>query len=106
MSTITKVAINKILYYVPSGAIVLDYKPVGCAGSEYFIEPLPKYRKHEYVLLNYVEGVSIYILECKRKQLENIHIDFEESIMKSLFVFKNIYPEETCGCGKSILIKE
>ncbi len=81
----------------------LVVKNGGCAGMEYTLE----YAQDQKPLDESVEdkGVNILVDAKAVLFLVGTEVDFEETKLKSGFVFRNPNQTDACGCGESVTIK-
>ena len=74
----------------------------GCSGLSYFMDyvaaPEPTDKQFEADGLRYCVDRKSYLL------LNGVEIDWEQSLVKSGFVFHNPGAKRTCSCGESFTI--
>ncbi len=74
----------------------------GCSGLSYFIdfveEPDEKDKRFD------IGGVSICVDRKSYLFLNGTEIDFEETLMKTGFVFHNPLASRSCSCGESFTV--
>ena len=104
--TISENAVSKIKNLItdnaqPEGtAIRVGIKGGGCSGFSYtfgFENNQPT--KFDYLIE--AGGVKLVIDKKSAIYMAGTELDYESSIMKSGFVFKNPRAKTTCGCGSS-----
>jgi iron-sulfur cluster assembly protein len=71
----------------------------GCAGLQYKID-LAKEREPDDEVLE-LSGVTVFLDQQSVPYLDDLTIDFRETITESGFVFNNPKSSGACGCGKS-----
>lgn len=71
----------------------------GCSGFQYSLsvvsDPDPDWNKFEF------NGVTIVVDQLSMMYLEDVTLDYEESLAQSGFKFINPQVKSTCGCGQS-----
>ncbi len=88
----------------PGAAIRLGIKGGGCSGFSYAIEyedEPPRTRDREYE----IGGVRIIIDKKSLVYLMGTVLDFEKTLMKQGFRFRNPNEATSCSCGTSITFK-
>ncbi len=88
----------------PQSAIRLGIKGGGCSGFSYVIEyedegPRTRDRTFE------VEGVRIVVDKKSLIYLMGTELDFEKTLMKQGFKFRNPNEATSCSCGTSFTVK-
>jgi iron-sulfur cluster assembly protein len=88
----------------PQAAIRLGIKGGGCSGFSYVIEydddpPRPRDRTFEF------EGVRIVVDKKSLIYLMGTVLDFEKTLMKQGFKFRNPNEATACSCGTSFTVK-
>ncbi len=88
----------------PQAAIRLGIKGGGCSGFSYVIEydddpPRPRDRTFEF------EGVRIVVDKKSLIYLMGTVLDFEKTLMKQGFKFRNPNEATSCSCGTSFTVK-
>jgi len=81
-------------------AVRLSLREAGCSGLEYVLD----YEDHAATgdLRAQCDDVTIYIAEQFYDQaIRGLHIDYQEDMLSSAFVFNNPNKKGECGCGKS-----
>ena len=81
------------------GGLRLGVQGGGCSGLSYLIRFEPKQRPTDQVLD--FEGVRIFVDPKSLIYLDGMTLDYQESLMKSGFVFDNPNAKKSCGCGTS-----
>ena len=83
-----------------STAIRVGIKGGGCSGFTYtFTFEARDPGKFDYLIV--ADGVRVVIDKKSAIYMSGTELDYESSIMKSGFVFKNPRAKTTCGCGSS-----
>jgi len=88
----------------PNAAIRLGIKGGGCSGFSYVIEyddepPRTRDRTYEF------DGVRVVIDKKSLIYLMGTVLDFEKTLMKQGFKFRNPNEATSCSCGTSITFK-
>ncbi len=88
----------------PDSAIRLGIKGGGCNGFSYVIEfddnpPRERDRSFEF------DGVRVVIDKKSLIYLAGTVLDFEKTIMRQGFKFRNPNEASSCGCGTSFTVK-
>ena len=88
----------------PDAAIRLGVKGGGCNGYSYVVEfdddpPRPRDRGYE------VDGVHVVVDKKSLIYLMGSVLDFEKTMMKQGFKFRNPNEASSCGCGTSFTVK-
>lgn len=97
-----RMALNK--RGTPDAAIRLGIKGGGCSGFSYVIEyeddpPRARDRSFEF------EGVRVIIDKKSLVYLMGTVLDFEKTLMKQGFKFRNPNEATSCSCGTSFTVK-
>jgi iron-sulfur cluster assembly protein len=88
----------------PQAAIRLGIKGGGCSGFSYVIEyedEEPRTRDRTFE----VEGVRVVVDKKSLIYLMGTVLDFEKTLMKQGFKFKNPNEATSCSCGTSFTVK-
>jgi iron-sulfur cluster assembly protein len=88
----------------PQAAIRLGIKGGGCSGFSYVIEyedEEPRTRDRTFE----VEGVRIVVDKKSLIYLMGTVLDFEKTLMKQGFKFRNPNEATSCSCGTSFTVK-
>jgi iron-sulfur cluster assembly protein len=74
----------------------------GCSGLSYAMrmEQAPR-GSDQIVELN---GARVFIDPKSRQYLDEITLDYEETLMRKGFLFQNPKATKTCGCGSSFAV--
>lgn len=109
MITITKRAINYFEKLIKKSGVIGDdcgirigVRAGGCHGLQYFVEPVPRRKKDDLVMM--LLGVKIYIDPISMAHMLGTEIDCSNSLIDPL-VFKNPMAKSSCGCGASFELK-
>ncbi|EJF96828.1 iron-sulfur cluster assembly accessory protein [Bartonella vinsonii subsp. arupensis Pm136co] len=103
---LTESAVNRVKAIMDAkGArgILIGIKKGGCAGMEYTITLV----KEEGVDADVVEvnGARVFIAHDAVLFLLGTQVDYEETTLRSGFVFKNPNQVSACGCGESVELR-
>lgn len=71
----------------------------GCSGLSYQIRFDPEARSSDKVFE--FDGVRVFVDPKSMIYLHGMTLDFEETLMRQGFVFRNPHAQKTCGCGSS-----
>jgi iron-sulfur cluster assembly protein len=88
----------------PDAAVRLGIKGGGCSGFSYVIEfddnpPRERDRVFEF------DGIKVFVDKKSLIYLAGTVLDFEKSMMKQGFKFRNPNEASSCGCGTSFTVK-
>ncbi len=82
-----------------SGGLRLGVQGGGCSGLSYNIrfdtKPRERDRVYEY------DGVRIFVDPKSFIYLHGMVLDYEETLLKQGFIFRNPNASKSCGCGSS-----
>ncbi|HMT13625.1 MAG TPA: iron-sulfur cluster assembly accessory protein [Aestuariivirga sp.] len=81
----------------------LSVKTGGCAGMEYGMDWARETNPLDEVVEQ--DGVRLFVDSRAVLYLIGTEMDFEQSAMKSGFVFNNPNQVSACGCGESVTLK-
>ncbi|WAP68776.1 Fe-S cluster assembly scaffold SufA [Jiella pelagia] len=84
--------------------IRVGIKKGGCAGMEYTIDLADEERAGEDVIER--EGAKVFVAPEAVLFLLGTEMDYEETVLRSGFVFKNPNQTSACGCGESVELKQ
>ena len=73
--------------------------PGGCSGFQYSLNIEEESRQGDFVLDD--KGVRLFVDMFSAQYLENVQIDYVNSVMGSGFTFNNPNATGGCGCGSS-----
>ncbi|MCE7028275.1 Fe-S cluster assembly scaffold SufA [Jiella avicenniae] len=79
-------------------------KKGGCAGMEYTIDLAGEGRANEDVIER--DGAKVFVAPEAVLFLLGTEMDYEETVLRSGFVFKNPNQTSACGCGESVELKQ
>ncbi|MCS7314152.1 MAG: iron-sulfur cluster assembly accessory protein [Bryobacterales bacterium] len=87
---------------VPEGGLRLGVQGGGCSGLSYLfrVEAAPRERDHVFEF----DGVRVFVDPKSLQYLNGLTLDYQESLMRSGFVFKNPNARKSCGCGSSFTV--
>ena len=88
----------------PAHGIRVGIKKGGCAGMEYTVDLAQDARQNEDVVER--EGAKVFISPEAVLFLLGTEMDYEETVLRSGFVFKNPNQTSACGCGESVELKQ
>lgn len=82
-------------------SVRVGIKGGGCSGFSYTFtfEKTPPHPRFDYLIE--AGGVKIVIDRKSAIYMAGTELDYESTLMKSGFVFKNPRAKSTCGCGSS-----
>ena len=103
MVTVTPKAVDKIRDAFQregvSGGLRLGVLGGGCSGLSYQFKFDQKPRATDKVLQ--FDDVQVFIDPKSMVFLDGMTLDWQDSLMKSGFVFENPHAKKSCGCGTS-----
>jgi len=71
----------------------------GCSGLSYHIKFEPQAEPADRVFE--FDGVKVWTDPKSLLYLDGMTLDYEDTLMRSGFVFRNPHAQKTCGCGSS-----
>jgi iron-sulfur cluster assembly protein len=74
----------------------------GCSGLSYAMRLETQPRGSDQIVEQH--GARIFIDPKSHSYLENITLDYEETLMRKGFLFQNPQATRTCGCGTSFAV--
>jgi len=81
----------------------LSLRPAGCSGLEYILEYVNEAQSNDYQLS--CDGFKLFIDAPSYAQaLAGLHIDFQQDMLSSAFVYENPNKKGECGCGISFTV--
>ena len=83
--------------------IRVGVKKGGCAGMEYTIDLATEAKPGEDVVEH--EGARVFVAPQAVLFLLGTRMDYEETVLRSGFVFANPNQTSACGCGESVEIR-
>lgn len=100
---ITPIALRKIKDLLMSSqkkSLLFSIKGGGCNGFNYDFKPTNESLKNndEQVI---IDNIPIQICGSSLFHIIGTTIDYEESVMGTMFIFKNPNAKSQCGCGTS-----
>lgn len=84
---------------VSQGGLRVGVQGGGCSGMMYNMDLETEARAGDQVFE--VEGVKLFCDPKSFSVLDNMTLDYAESLMQKGFVFNNPNATRTCGCGQS-----
>ena len=85
-----------------TGGLRLGVQGGGCSGLSYAMRLEKEARGSDQVFELF--GARIIIDPKSYAYLENITLDFEDTLMRKGFLFQNPQATNTCGCGTSFAV--
>jgi iron-sulfur cluster assembly protein len=82
-----------------AGGLRLGVLGGGCSGLSYQFKFAPEPRPRDQVFE--FEDVKVFVDPKSLLFLDGMTLDWEDSIIKSGFVFQNPHAKKSCGCGTS-----
>ena len=79
-------------------------KKGGCAGMEYTVDLAAEAKPNEDQIEK--DGARVFIAPEAVLFLLGTEMDYEETVLRSGFVFKNPNQTSACGCGESVELKQ
>ena len=74
----------------------------GCAGFQYEIGLASEQREDDQVMD--ADGMKVFLDPQSAGLVEDMTIDFKDSLLESGFVYRNSNATGSCGCGKSFSV--
>lgn len=115
MITLTKVAVEELKRIIKennlpeSSALRIEVRQEGCSSHgtplSYYIKLDENPAGAEDNLFEF-EGVKIFVDQTSLKYIEDLSLDFVESIQGRGFAFLNSKAKRSCGCGHSFAVEE
>jgi iron-sulfur cluster assembly protein len=104
MINVTPKAVEKIKeqfarHGVTEGGLRLGVQGGGCSGLSYLFRLETKQRPKDNVFE--FDGVRIFVDPKSLLYLDGMTLDYQESLIRSGFVFENPNAKKSCGCGTS-----
>jgi iron-sulfur cluster assembly protein len=87
---------------VPAGGLRLGVQGGGCSGLTYAMRLEAKARERDNVIEE--NGARVFVDPKSFVYLEDVTLDFEETLMRQGFVFQNPRATHSCGCGTSFTV--
>ena len=85
-----------------TGGLRLGVKGGGCSGLSYAMSFDAQSRERDNVFT--FDGVHVFIDPKSFVYLKGMTLDYEETLMRQGFVFKNPNSSRSCGCGTSFSV--
>jgi iron-sulfur cluster assembly protein len=104
--TLTEAAASRIRELASKGEGVglrVGVKNGGCAGMEYTMEWAKEQKPFDEVVED--KGAKVLIEAKALMFLLGTEMDYQQSVLKSGFVFNNPNQTSACGCGESVELK-
>ncbi len=104
MISVTPKAVQKIReqfakHGVTEGGLRLGVQGGGCSGLSYLFKLEARQRPQDSVYD--FDGVKIYVDPKSLLYLDGMTLDYQESLIRSGFVFENPNAKKSCSCGTS-----
>jgi iron-sulfur cluster assembly protein len=104
MISVTPKAVQKIKeqfakHGVTEGGLRLGVQGGGCSGLSYLFKVETKQRPKDNVYE--FEGVKVFVDPKSLVYLDGMTLDWQDSLIRSGFVFENPNAKKSCGCGTS-----
>lgn len=87
----------------PLAGVRVGVKKGGCAGMEYTLDKVETPNPVDDVVSEH--GVTLYVDPKAVMYLLGSVMDFEETKLRSGFLFQNPNEVSACGCGESVMLK-
>lgn len=78
-------------------------KNAGCAGMAYTLDPVEQPDKADDLVS--AHGVEVYVDPKAVMFLLGSTMDYEQTKLRSGFIFQNPNEVSSCGCGESVMLK-
>ncbi len=85
-----------------TGGLRLGVQGGGCSGLSYAMRLETEPRQRDKVFEQ--NGARIFVDPKSYAYLENITLDYEDTLMRKGFLFQNPQASRTCGCGTSFAV--
>ncbi len=85
-----------------TGGLRLGVQGGGCSGLSYAMRLETEPRQRDRVFEQ--NGARIFVDPKSYAYLENITLDYEDTLMRKGFLFQNPQASRTCGCGTSFAV--
>ncbi|MBO0902049.1 Fe-S cluster assembly scaffold SufA [Jiella sonneratiae] len=107
--TMTSAAAERIKSIVDASESAADgirvgIKKGGCAGMEYTVDLADAPRTSEDVVER--DGARVFVAPEAVLFLLGTEMDYETTVLRSGFVFRNPNQTSACGCGESVELKQ
>ena len=104
MANLTESAIQAVNRFIESSdknviGLRIKVEGGGCSGFQYGLRLEEEAQEND--LLKEVSGITLLIDEASQPLLEDVTVDFVDSMEGSGFKFENPNAKAACGCGKS-----
>ena len=85
-----------------SGGLRLGVQGGGCSGLTYAMRLAAQARDHDKVFEE--NGARLFVDQKSYVYLEEVTLDYEETLMRQGFLFQNPRATHSCGCGSSFTV--
>jgi iron-sulfur cluster assembly protein len=85
------------------GGLRLGVQGGGCSGLSYAMRLDPTPRARDQVIEE--NGARVFVDAKSYVYLDEMTLDFEDTLMRQGFVFRNPNAARTCGCGSSFTVQ-
>ncbi|EYS89805.1 hypothetical protein X471_00402 [Bartonella bacilliformis str. Heidi Mejia] len=106
--SLTEAAINRvknIMETKDAHGILIGVKKGGCAGMEYTITLVKEEVRDTSADIVEINGARVFIARDAVLFLLGTQLDYEETALRSGFIFNNPNQISACGCGESVEIR-
>ncbi|MDQ6975945.1 MAG: iron-sulfur cluster assembly accessory protein [Mariprofundaceae bacterium] len=94
---------HKALRKAGKQAVRLSLQKAGCSGLEYVVDFSDAPNEGDLTLQQ--DGVLLYVDAASYAQaLTGLHIDYQQDVLSSSFVYQNPNKKGECGCGVSFTV--
>ncbi len=87
---------------VSEGGLRLGVQGGGCSGLTYAMRLEARARERDKVIEE--NGARVFVDPKSFVYLEDVTLDYEETLMRQGFVFQNPRATHSCGCGSSFTV--
>jgi len=105
--TLTDAAVGRIKEIMAvnpqAQGLIVDVKKGGCAGMEYVVSLMQDETSVGFDLVER-DGARVFVAQGATLFLLGAEMDFEETTLRTGFIFNNPNQTSACGCGESIEI--
>jgi len=94
---------QKALHQAGKQAARLSLRKAGCSGLEYVVDFADAAQTGDLTVEQ--EGFTLYVdPESYTMALQGLHIDYQQDLLSSSFVYRNPNQKGECGCGVSFTV--
>ena len=107
MLDLTEAAISKAKQFIEAegkdgGGLRIAVKGGGCSGYKYDLSLVERQKPDDQVLE--FDGIHVFVDPTSSTYLQDVTIDFVDSLQGSGFTIKNPNSAGSCGCGESFSV--